>query len=176
MTQYSQYNGRTKRALIREAFGVKNLDELFRRMYVDEKMSGPEISEKVEEVAGVKYGARSVQRRLENLGVLREVGDAFRNAAKKGRIKWQTKKIKRNRTCVPPKLRMEVMTRDNFRCVLCGCGADVQVLELDHIKPVMDGGKNTPENLRVLCYDCNKGKQAMNQEYGGGSMVSSKDD
>ena len=57
-------------------------------------------------------------------------------------------------------LRYEIMKRDNFRCVLCGRGAEDGVkLHIDHIVPVSRGGKTEWNNLRTLCQDCNLGKR-----------------
>lgn len=57
-------------------------------------------------------------------------------------------------------LRYDIMKRDNFRCVLCGRGAEDGVkLHIDHIVPVSKGGKTVPSNLRTLCEDCNFGKR-----------------
>lgn len=75
---------------------------------------------------------------------------------------YQKKKYKQEDTrSIPLSIRLKVMERDNFRCVLCGrCPAtDVGVkLHLDHIIPFSKGGKSTEENLQTLCQDCNLGK------------------
>lgn len=58
-----------------------------------------------------------------------------------------------------PSLRYEILQRDRFRCVLCGCSAEDGVtLHVDHIQPVSKGGKTTRDNLRTLCESCNLGK------------------
>ena len=58
-------------------------------------------------------------------------------------------------------LRYKVLSRDKFRCVICGRSpakdANIE-LHVDHIYPWSRGGKNTEENLRTLCFDCNLGK------------------
>jgi len=62
---------------------------------------------------------------------------------------------------IPVSIRLKVMERDNFHCVLCGRSpaTDVGVkLHLDHIIPFSKGGKSTEENLQTLCQDCNLGK------------------
>jgi 5-methylcytosine-specific restriction endonuclease McrA len=57
-------------------------------------------------------------------------------------------------------LRYLIMTRDNYRCLLCGAsGTEKGVrLEVDHIKPIAKWGKTEESNLRTLCKSCNKGK------------------
>lgn len=68
----------------------------------------------------------------------------------------------RNRT-VPLKLRLRVLTRDNFRCVLCGTTPAINpgtVLHVDHIVPFSDNGPTSELNLRTLCQQCNWGKGA----------------
>jgi hypothetical protein len=48
--------------------------------------------------------------------------------------------------------------RDGFHCRSCGdASADLQI---DHIYPVSRGGGNEPENLQLLCKDCNMAKGA----------------
>ena len=56
------------------------------------------------------------------------------------------------------KMRFEVFKRDSFRCQYCGRYAPNVILEVDHIKPVVEGGKNTMMNLVTSCRDCNRGK------------------
>jgi HNH endonuclease/Homing endonuclease associated repeat len=60
-----------------------------------------------------------------------------------------------------PRLRLRVLTRDQFRCVLCGRSpaADIGIsLQLDHIVPYSEGGETTFENLRTSCSECHLGK------------------
>ncbi len=59
------------------------------------------------------------------------------------------------------RLRMAVLKRDRFRCVLCGAspaGNEKVKLEIDHIIPWSKGGKTSLENLQSLCSACNNGK------------------
>lgn len=58
------------------------------------------------------------------------------------------------------KLRFEVFKRDGFTCQYCGHMAPDVLLEVDHIKPVAQGGKNEIMNLVTSCRDCNSGKGA----------------
>ncbi|MGA2774931.1 MAG: HNH endonuclease signature motif containing protein [Candidatus Omnitrophota bacterium] len=56
------------------------------------------------------------------------------------------------------KLRFEVFKRDNFTCKYCGRIPPVAILEVDHIIPVCEGGKEDMSNYVTSCFDCNKGK------------------
>ena len=70
--------------------------------------------------------------------------------------------VERNRS-VPLKLRLRVLARDKFRCVLCGRTPAINpgaVLHIDHIVPFSDQGSTVESNLRTLCEQCNWGKGA----------------
>lgn len=54
-------------------------------------------------------------------------------------------------------LRLMVFTRDQNKC--CSCGSSKR-LSIDHIKPVLEGGGDDPENLQTLCRSCNSRKGA----------------
>lgn len=56
------------------------------------------------------------------------------------------------------KVRFEVFKRDSFKCQYCGKEAPNVILEVDHIKPVVEGGSNDLINLITSCFDCNRGK------------------
>lgn len=56
------------------------------------------------------------------------------------------------------RIRVEVLSRDGFKCKYCGKSAEETVLEIDHIVPVSKGGKSILDNLITLCIDCNRGK------------------
>ncbi len=62
------------------------------------------------------------------------------------------------RKAIPKKVRFEVFKRDRFTCTYCGRKAPDVVLEVDHIIPVAEGGKNDIMNLTTSCRDCNRGK------------------
>lgn len=53
------------------------------------------------------------------------------------------------------KLKKEIFTRDNFRCIKCG---ETSMLTIDHIKPQSEGGTDLPDNLQTLCLTCNAKK------------------
>lgn len=59
------------------------------------------------------------------------------------------------------RLRFDVLKRDGARCVLCGRSAvHGVVLQVDHIQPrsLRPDLEWDPDNLQVLCQDCNLGK------------------
>jgi hypothetical protein len=56
------------------------------------------------------------------------------------------------------KLRFEVFKRDSFKCQYCGAKPPKVPIEVDHIVPVSNGGKNDELNLITSCFDCNRGK------------------
>jgi len=60
-----------------------------------------------------------------------------------------------------PGLRLGVMQRDRFRCVLCGDNPAANpgcVLQVDHVLPFSRGGRTEASNLRTLCRTCNLGR------------------
>lgn len=54
--------------------------------------------------------------------------------------------------------RFEVFKRDSFKCQYCGAVAPDVLLQVDHIRPVADGGTNELTNLITSCEPCNNGK------------------
>ncbi|MFH1842137.1 MAG: HNH endonuclease signature motif containing protein [bacterium] len=61
----------------------------------------------------------------------------------------------RNRATIPPGKRRQVLARDGFRCQSPGCRHS-HFLELHHLKPCVEGGRNSPENLITLCSSCHR--------------------
>lgn len=57
-------------------------------------------------------------------------------------------------------VRFETFKRDGFCCYYCGANPTTTTLEVDHVKPIKEGGTNDPSNLVTACVDCNRGKSA----------------
>lgn len=64
-----------------------------------------------------------------------------------------------SRKPLPTGIRLEVFKRDKGKCVICGRGPPEVTLHVDHIIPVSKGGKDTLDNLRTLCSECNLNKK-----------------
>lgn len=62
-------------------------------------------------------------------------------------------------------LRARVFARDNHTCRYCGARDEELVLE--HVLPVVRGGKNTMENLVTACGPCNNRKGTLTPEEAG---------
>lgn len=65
------------------------------------------------------------------------------------------------RALMTPKLRYDVLIRDNLKCRVCGASAETGAhLHIDHIHPISKGGRTEFSNLQALCSQCNLGKGA----------------
>jgi hypothetical protein len=60
---------------------------------------------------------------------------------------------------ISKKLRFEVFKRDGFTCQYCGRKPPDVELELDHIVPKNQCGRDEAGNLITACKDCNRGKR-----------------
>jgi len=69
----------------------------------------------------------------------------------------------RNTTTIPPRVRREVLARDQHRCQAPGCGR-TRFLEIHHIVSRKQGGSNKADNLVTLCACCHR----LYHERGGG--------
>lgn len=68
--------------------------------------------------------------------------------------------VEQQRAMMSDKLRYAVLSRDKFKCQICGCSQQDGVkLEVDHIIPVSKGGRTELDNLQTLCERCNRGKR-----------------
>jgi len=68
---------------------------------------------------------------------------------------------KENSRNISLSVRLDVLSRDKFRCVFCGKSPATDIgtkLHIDHIEPFSKGGRSTLENLQTLCEECNLGK------------------
>jgi hypothetical protein len=71
---------------------------------------------------------------------------------------------------ISPSTRYKVLERDKFKCQLCGKSPPQIELEVDHIVPKAEKGRDNIENLRSTCKDCNRGRGTLVEK-----GISSKD-
>jgi 5-methylcytosine-specific restriction enzyme A len=69
-------------------------------------------------------------------------------------------KIEKPSRHIAASIRVDILSRDGYKCVFCGRNSQETSLEIDHIFPFSQGGSNKPDNLQTLCIDCNRGKGA----------------
>jgi len=67
--------------------------------------------------------------------------------------------------------RMNVFTRDKFRCQYCGVKKPVRQLNYDHVIPRVQGGKTVWENIVTSCYACNDRKGSRTPEQAGMKLL-----
>lgn len=146
--------------------GWNSYDKELLNMYFNKNMSSYEISEYINQNTpnSVNITPRSISRTISKHQQTRDKGESFRLAIARGRVKWAYKEFKYIRHRLSSKLRYQVLKRDNFKCVKCGNNADNSLLEVDHIKPICQGGLSVIDNLETLCNFCNKGKQLAEKE------------
>ena len=63
--------------------------------------------------------------------------------------------------------RINVYTRDGFRCQYCGERRAMRDLNYDHVTPRVKGGKTVWENIVTSCYACNDRKGSRTPEEAG---------
>ncbi|WP_394835837.1 HNH endonuclease [Pendulispora rubella] len=67
--------------------------------------------------------------------------------------------------------RVNVFTRDGFRCQYCGTRKAMNALNYDHVVPRVRGGKTVWENIVTSCYACNDRKGGRLPEEAGMTLL-----
>ncbi|MDX2272219.1 MAG: HNH endonuclease [Cyanobacteriota bacterium] len=65
---------------------------------------------------------------------------------------------KTQRIRIPLSVREYVLNRDQYQCQSCGQQGSQELLQVDHIIPLAQGGSNDISNLQTLCRTCNQKK------------------
>lgn len=63
--------------------------------------------------------------------------------------------------------RINIFSRDGFKCQYCGERKVMRELNYDHVIPRKQGGKTTWENIVTCCYGCNERKGGRTPEQAG---------
>jgi 5-methylcytosine-specific restriction endonuclease McrA len=67
--------------------------------------------------------------------------------------------------------RINVYTRDGFRCQYCGEKKEAHELNYDHVVPRVRGGRTVWENIVTSCYPCNLRKGSKTPEEAGLTLL-----
>lgn len=67
--------------------------------------------------------------------------------------------------------RINVYTRDGFRCQYCGHKRTMKALNYDHVIPSSKGGKTVWDNIVTSCIPCNLKKGAKTPEQAGLKLI-----
>lgn len=150
---------------------MENIDGKYNNAVFDIYNYGKSLNQVCEKY---NIGRRNIQNRLKKFGITymclrqgfiaRELSKGFTIESIRVKLGLNNQKPLNNlmwekvRGDVRPSIRWKVLKRDNFRCVLCGADATDRKLHIDHIEPVSLGGNSRMKNLRVLCSQCNYGR------------------
>jgi 5-methylcytosine-specific restriction endonuclease McrA len=67
--------------------------------------------------------------------------------------------------------RINVMSRDKFRCQYCGRKLPMSRLSYDHVVPRCQGGRTNWENIVTACFPCNDRKGDRTPEQAGMTLL-----
>ena len=67
--------------------------------------------------------------------------------------------------------RINVFTRDGWRCQYCGGRFTMKELNYDHVVPRKNGGRTVWENIVTCCYPCNTRKAGRTPEQAGMKLM-----
>jgi 5-methylcytosine-specific restriction endonuclease McrA len=67
--------------------------------------------------------------------------------------------------------RVNIFTRDGFRCQYCGEKKEMDELNYDHVVPRVRGGKTVWENIVTSCYACNDRKGSRTPSEAGMTLL-----
>ena len=70
----------------------------------------------------------------------------------------ETKDRRKHSRSIPRAVMLKVVRRDGKICQECHEPVPDDKVEFDHIIPFSKGGTSTADNIRLLCYDCNRKK------------------
>jgi len=138
--------------------GIKSPEHYIEQLYIG-GMSSIEITEHFANKYEIITSSRNIQHYIKRLGITRTCKEHKVNAIKRGRMIYYKKpeREKYKHGSISAKQRLAVLTKDKFKCTLCGNSPKTGfTLEIHH----KNGTSSDLENLQTLCYLCHKGLHA----------------
>lgn len=135
--------------------GIEDLDTFIGKLYLGGKSTN-EIAEYFFSKYKITVSGRNICKYVSKLGITRSKSEGKAVAIKSGRMVYRKKKAweKYSAKGISAGTRLKVLTRDDFRCVLCGNGRhNGYSVELHH----KDGDSSVEDNLETLCFLCHRG-------------------
>ena len=143
-----------------EQAGIKDPTNFIKTLYLD-GFSCNEMAEKLFNDHNIKVTPKHLSEKIKGLGVIRGYSERKKLAIKRGRMIYKKKQEeeKYKNKMISAKIRMAILTRDNFRCVKCGNSPKTgHSLELHHIDK--NPKNNKEENITTYCFLCHRGTHA----------------
>ena len=145
----------TKEAIEWAYYGGLKLVDILKKLDIPRRTLQGRLSRLGKKQIGIEINFEQIRQscmiRLINQGYTPEYITEFMGYSRKDIVQYR----RRIAGYLHPKLRYKILIRDKCKCVVCG---STTILEVDHIKPVCEGGKTEENNLRTLCGRCNIGK------------------
>jgi len=135
--------------------GIEDLTSYIGKLYSG-GMSANAIAEHFLEKYGLTTSDRNVCMYVNRLGIMRSRSECKKVAIKSGRMVYKKKEEweKYSAKQVSAGVRLKVLARDDFKCVLCGNGRHNGYSVELHYK---NGDSSVEDNLETLCFLCHRG-------------------
>ena len=137
------------------ANGIFNPIEYIVKLY-QKGYSTPEISEYMLDNYKISITSKGIADKVKSEITLRTYSERKINAIRRKRMVYLKKPDaeKYRTTGLSSKRRFEVLTRDGFKCTLCGNSPKTgSTLEIHH----KNGNSSDLDNLQTLCFACHRG-------------------
>jgi len=138
--------------------GIFNYTEYICKLY-NKGLSCNEIAEHFKDEHNISITAKHLSDKIKEKIGLRTHSERKLNAIKRGRMIYYKKpKHEKYRSgSISAKQRIAVLTKDDFKCTLCGNSPKTgYTLEIHH----KNGTSSDLDNLQTLCYLCHRGLHA----------------
>ena len=137
------------------------------RAYFEQNVGKVITSQELQDVAGISEWARRVRELRDEHG-LQILTHNDRDDLKHNEYLLETLKLRPViARAISDKVRRLILERNGYTCQVCGAGAGEDSgcepgkrcrLQIDHVKPISQGGTDDEHNLRAVCVYYNKDK------------------